>query len=125
MFLIRSGAIDGYERLVTDLGGNPVHLLAAVGFSPPQLRNPNTYVSYSGLAELLELSAQACNEPLFGLLLSRGQSSTVLGEIALAIAQQSTVGEALGSVNRYLYLHARGVYLEQYRRGSRTQLELH
>jgi AraC-like DNA-binding protein len=124
MFLIRSGAIDGYERLVTDLGGNPVHLLAAVGFSPPQLRNPNTYVSYSGLAQLLELSARACHEPLFGLLLSRSQSSTVLGDIGLAIAQQSTVGEALSSINRYLYLHARGVYLEQNRRGSRVQLEL-
>ena len=40
MFLIRIGAIDGYERLVTDLGGNPVQLLAEVGFSPAQLRDP-------------------------------------------------------------------------------------
>ena len=34
MFLIRIGAIEGYQSLVTSLGGNPVKLLGEVGFIP-------------------------------------------------------------------------------------------
>ena len=67
-----------------------VELLGEVGFSPAQLRNPNTYVSYSKLAELLEISAAACGEPMFGLMLSRDQTSTVLGDIAMTLFQQPT-----------------------------------
>lgn len=124
MFLIRIGAIDGYQRLVTDLGGNPVKLLADVGFSPAQLRDPNTYVSYTRLAELLELTADACSEPMFGLLLSRDQTSSVLGDIAMTILQQPTVREALESIDRYLYLHARGARVSWRTRGESVEVEL-
>ena len=124
MFLIRSGAIDGYQRLVSQLGQNPVELIEAAGLSNAQLRNPNTYVSYSKLAELLEISATVCNAPLFGLLLSELQTSSVLGELAITLTQQPTVGDALASVNRYLYLHARGVHLNTVNRGDSLALEL-
>lgn len=124
MFLIRIGAIDGYERLVTDLGGNPVQLLAEVGFSPAQLRDPNAYVSYTRLAELLELTADACSEPMFGLLLSRNQTSSVLGDIAMTILQQPTVREALESIDRYLYLHARGARVSWRTSGESVEVEL-
>lgn len=124
MFLIRSGAIAGYQRLVTQHGRNPVELMETVGFSNAQFRNPNTYVSYSKLAELLEISASACDAPLFGLMLSEIQTSSVLGELAITLPQQATVGDALASVNRYLYLHARGVRLNQVDRGDSVSLEL-
>ena len=124
MFLIRIGAIDGYQRLVTDLGGNPVQLLAEVGFSPAQLRNPNTYVSYTRLAVLLELTAEACSEPMFGLLLARDQSSSVLGDIAMTILQQPTVREALESIDRYLYLHARGARVNWRTMGDSVEVGL-
>jgi AraC-like DNA-binding protein len=124
MFLIRSGAIAGYQRLVSQLGQNPVELIEAAGFSAAQLRNPNTYVSYSKLAELLEISASACGAPLFGLLLSQRQNSSVLGELALTLTQHPTVGDALASANRHLYLHARGAHLNQVNRGDSVVLEL-
>lgn len=124
MFLIRSGAIAGYQRLVSQLGQNPVELIEAAGLSNAQLRNPNTYVSYSKLAGLLEISAGACDAPLFGLMLSEMQTSSVLGELAITLSQQPTVGDALASVNRYLYLHARGVHLNPVDRGDLLALEL-
>jgi AraC-like DNA-binding protein len=124
VFLIRIGAIDGYQRLVTSLGGNPVHLLGEVGFSPAQLRNPNTYVSYTRLAELLEITADACGEPMFGLLLSRDQTTSVLGDIAMTILQQPTVREALESIDRYLYLHARGARVAWRARGESVEVGL-
>jgi len=124
MFLIRSGAIEGYTRLVAALGGNPVRLLAAAGLSESLLRNPNTYLSYSKLAELLEITAIACSEPLFGLRLARTQTSTVLGDISVTVSQQPTVGDAFANINKHLYLHARGVHVAQQQRGEEVQLEL-
>ncbi len=118
MFLIRSGAITGYQRLVSGLGQNPVELLETTGLSTAQLRNPNTYVSYSKLAELLERTAAACGEPLFGLRLAQLQTSSVLGGLAVTLSQHATVGDALSGVNRYLYLHARGVHLNRVERGE-------
>lgn len=124
MFLVRSGAIEGYQQLVSKLGQNPVELVAAAGLSSAQLRNPNTYVSYSKLAELLEISASACQAPLFGLMLAELQTSSVLGELAITLSQQPTVGDALEGVNRYLYLHARGVRLHTVEQGDSLALEL-
>jgi AraC-like DNA-binding protein len=124
MFLIRSGAIAGYQRLVSQLGQNPVELIEAAGLSNAQLRNPNTYVSYSKLAGLLEISAGVCDAPLFGLMLSEMQTSSVLGELAITLSQQPTVGDALASVNKYLYLHARGVRLNPVIQGDSLALEL-
>ncbi len=124
MFLVRSGAINGYERLVTELGQNPVSLMAEVDLSHAQFRNPNTYISYNRLAQLLEITADACADPLFGLRLSQLQTSTVLGDLAMTLAQLPTVRDALDSINRHLYLHARGVHLHQLDRGDTLQLEL-
>lgn len=124
MFLVRSGAIDGFNRLVTALGENPIRLLSAAGLSESLLRNPNTYLPYSKLAELLELTASACAEPLFGLRLARTQTSSVLGDIAMGISQQPTVGDAFASINKHLYLHARGLHVEQRQRGDEVYLEL-
>lgn len=124
MFLIRSGAIEGYERLVANLGENPVRLMARVDLSHAQFRNPNTYISYTRLAELLQITADACADPLFGLRLSQLQTSTVLGDLAMTLAQLPTVRDALDGVDRHLYLHARGVHLQQVMREDALQLEL-
>ena len=124
MFLVRSGAFDGYERLVSDLGGNPLPLIDQVGLSQAQFRDPNTYISYNKVAELLEISATDRSAPLFGLLLARRQTTAVLGDLPLLLSQSDTVKDALANINRYLYLHARGVHLQQQTRGEEVQLGL-
>lgn len=124
MFLVRSGAIEGYEKLVGDLGYNPIQLMAESGLSQSQFRNPNTYISYSRLAELLEITAAFCNEPLFGLLLARRQTSSVLGDLSVILSQQPTVRDALTSIDRNLYLHAGGVHIRQQAMEDNLQLEL-
>lgn len=109
---------------MADFGGNPVKLMHAVGFSPAQMRNPNTYVSYTKLAELLEITSDACHEPFFGLLLSRRQTSTALGDIALTVAQKPTVKAALDGINQYMYLHARGIHVAQQVIGDYVRVQL-
>ncbi len=108
MFLIRTGAIDGFQSLATDCGCNPMELLNKVGLNYSQLRNPNTYVAYSKVADLLELAAEACDEPLFGLRLADRQTSSVLGDLLLTVSQLASLGDALSQIDKDLYLHARG-----------------
>jgi len=124
MSLVRSGAIDGYEKLVKRLGGNPNELLAEVGLSSAQLRHPNNYISYSLMAELLELSSRRLGEACFGLLMSQHQNSSVLGDLNISVFRQPTVREAIEEANRILYLHARGVYLDLETQGENCQLAL-
>ncbi|WP_193164506.1 helix-turn-helix transcriptional regulator [Microbulbifer hainanensis] len=124
MFLIRSGAIEGYEQLVSQLGHNPAQILREAGFSSAQLRDPNTYVSYTRLADLLDATASRCMEPLFGLRLAARQSILALGEIALSIRQQETLGDALTYADQHISLHAHGVHVQQYPHGELLELQL-
>lgn len=124
MFLIRAGSIEGFEQLLAQFGVNLIELLSDTGISQVQLRNPNSYVSYSELAQLLEKAAEACNEPLFGALLSRRQTSAILGDIGTTLIQQPTLGDALIAVEKYLYLHARGAHLTQHFEGDDLRLEM-
>lgn len=124
MFLVRSGSIEGYEKLTRRLGGNPIELLEAVGLTSAQLRNPNNYISYSKMAELMELSAERCEEPFFGLLLSQHQSSSILGDMTMSAFRQPTLQDALDSVGQYLYLHAKGAHLGQQQLGDDCQVSL-
>jgi AraC-like DNA-binding protein len=124
MFLIRTGSIDGYERLVSQLGQNPALLLRKAGFSPAQLHQPNTYVSYSKLATLLDNTALLCEEPLFGMRLANGQNLMVVGELALSVSHQATLGDALSYYDQHAHLHSRGVHVHQQTRGELAEVTL-
>jgi AraC-like DNA-binding protein len=124
MFLLRSGAIEGYSTLVAQLGQNPVNLLRDAGLVVAQLRQPNSYVSYEGTVDLLDETARQCQEPLFGLRLASRQNLLAIGEVALSGSRQPTVGDALSFARQYLYLHASGLHLEISRRGERAEVRL-
>lgn len=124
MFLLRSGAIEGYSTLVSHLGYNPVNLLRDAGVAVAQLRQPNSYLSYEKTADLLDASAWHCQEPLFGLRLASRQNLLAIGEVALSGTRQPTVGDALNFARQYLYLHASGLHLEQCKRGERAEVRL-
>lgn len=80
MYLIRSGAIEGYEKLVYQLGYNPHKIMQQLGMSSAQLREPEALISYVKVAELLELTAQACNDPIFSLKLAAKQTAMAIGQ---------------------------------------------
>lgn len=124
MFLVRSGALEGYEKLVRQLGKNPIDLLDAAGLTSAQLRNPNNYISYSRMAELLEITAGACDEAFFGLLLSQYQSSSILGDMTMSAFRQPTLQDTLENVGQYLYLHAKGAHIGHEQQGEDTLISL-
>lgn len=124
MFLLRSGAIEGFSTLVSQLGHNPVILLRDAGIVVAQLREPNSYLSYETTADLLDETARCCNEALFGMRLASRQNLLAIGEVALSGSRQATVLDALNFAQQYLYLHASGLHLDQSKRGERAQVRL-
>ncbi|HCE2182032.1 TPA: AraC family transcriptional regulator ligand-binding domain-containing protein [Vibrio parahaemolyticus] len=111
MHIVRSGAADKFDSLVSELGQNPVEIMAAVGLSAAQFRDPDTYLAYPRLAELLEEAAARCQQPLFGALLAERQNLQSLGDLPMLVSRAETVGDALARVNDFLYLHSSGVTL--------------
>ena len=124
MYLLRSGALEGFERLASRFGANPQKLLLNVGFSSAQLRDPNSYVSYVKAAELLEMAAKACREPLFSLHLSGTQSSLVIGDLALSMSQQPSLEDAIYYAQKHLFLHANGMQFQLSRNAKKAWLGL-
>ncbi|TOQ99527.1 helix-turn-helix transcriptional regulator [Vibrio parahaemolyticus] len=106
MHIVRSGAADKFDSLVSELGQNPVEIMVAVGLSAAQFRDPDTYLAYPRLAELLEEAAARCKQPLFGALLAERQNLQSLGDLPMLVSRAETVGEALVRVNDFLYLHS-------------------
>lgn len=125
MFLVRIGAVSGYERLLAEAGVNPVTLLRELGLDPIQMRDPDAYIAYDKMAELLELCAMTSGDALFGLKLASSQTSSVLGDLLAIVSQEATLERALSEVEKYLYLHARGVRLSRWVDEEQLQITLH
>lgn len=112
MYSVRSGAIEGYEKLVYQLGYNPHVILQSLGISSAQLREPEALLSFHKIADLLDISAQICEEPAFGLRLAETQTAMALGELVLSTSQQATLREAYQFSSQHLRLHAQGFQLK-------------
>lgn len=109
MYIVRSGAADKFDSLVSEHGQNPIEIIKQAGLSAAQFRDPDTYIANSKLAELLEVAAKRCQEPLFGVLLAQRQGFNALGDLPMLVARAETVREALMRANDYLYLQSSGV----------------
>ena len=85
-YLVRASALEGFAQTVTALGGDPTALLAAVGI-PIDIKDPEAWISYAALLQLLELAAEETTCPHFGLELSR-HAVSLLQEVPNAVEQQ-------------------------------------
>jgi len=124
MYLIRSGAFEGFQKLIHKFGGNPVAIVRNAGLSMAQFRDPNSYISYPKMAELLERASDTCRAPFFGLMLAKQHSTGVFGDIVATICQESTVLDALNKMDRYLYLHAGGIHVSPHKIGEYTEIRI-
>lgn len=109
MDIVRSGAADKFDSLVSELGQNPIEIMKQAGLSAAQFRDPNTYIANSRLAELMEVAALRCQQPLLGVMLVQRQTTNALGDLPMLVARSKTVGEALIRANDYLYLQSSGI----------------
>ena len=124
MHLIRSGAIEGYLKLVNRLQQSPTPILEQTGISAAQLRQPDALISYERLADLLDYTSEQYSAPYFSLQLAATQSPLVIGDVALLSGHQSTIRETLKVSNQYLHLHAMGVHVDLHEKGDWAEWSL-
>ncbi len=124
MHIVRAGGLEGFQQLVKSMGYNPNDLLRAVDLDPAVIRQPDIYVPYEKVAELLRDSATRCHDPLFGLKLSTLQGRRTLGLLGLFMSLQPTIAQGLAIGSRFGHFHATGVSTKRLDVGSFTLLEL-
>lgn len=108
-YLVRSGALTSFPELVEELGQRPLALLDQAGLPPRVLQEPDLYIPYHKLAELLTLTARRCRAPDFGVRLGSRQGLDAVGALGTWLCLQSRVGDALLLIQKNVSFHARGV----------------
>jgi AraC-like DNA-binding protein len=105
-YLIRSQALQGYFPLVRELGGDPTALLERFQIAPALLDDPDAFLPFRSLNNLLEASATTLGCPDFGLRLSDRQGLEILGPIAVIARHEGSFAQAIQAIARYLHLHS-------------------
>lgn len=99
--------LQGFDQLVTDLGGSPSALLKANGLLVDVDGRINTRISYRKFARLLEHSAQSLNTPDFGMRLARMQGVTnSFGPVGALMRNAHTFGDGLDYIVNHNYIHS-------------------
>ncbi|MEU4453010.1 AraC family transcriptional regulator [Nocardioides sp. NPDC023903] len=101
---IRAGILRGLPALVTELGGQGEELLAAFGFDARVVTQHDAFVSLRRVERLLEDAASRLGVPDLGLRMAAQQDLHILGPLAIAMENAQTVGEALRSAERFLFV---------------------
>lgn len=121
---VRAGSLLGFPEQVLRYSQNPTELLKSVGLSTAILNDPDLYIPYVHLAQLLENAADWCGASDFGLQLGLRHGLEVLGAIGPALCLQRTVADALVLMRKNLDFHARGVSLEARVEGPWIELSM-
>jgi AraC-like DNA-binding protein len=109
---IRAAGLQGFRRLVADLGGDADDFLITAGINPEDLSSPDNLISYAGMIHLLEDCARELGCPDFGLRLSGYQTIDILGPAAMIAHYSDTVGDSLRAVATYLFVHTSGAAVQ-------------
>jgi len=107
--LIRRESLQGFTELISELGGDVSQVLLAANLSENVLDISSAFLPYHDYIVLLETASEVLVCDDFGIRLAAKQDIEILGLLALAAKQASTLGEALGWVVKYIHFHAQGL----------------
>jgi AraC-like DNA-binding protein len=124
MYLLRAGAIEQIESLIRKNGMNPHEILAKAELNSALLRQPETLISYSKLADLLDYCSVICKDPFFGIHLAQIQSPFILGELTFLLNQQPTLKATFEFAQKYLFLHAQGLQINHIEVNGRIEIHM-
>lgn len=105
---VRVAGLTGFVDLVSELGGDAAHLIAACGLTRETLANPDNIIPFGLGARLLHLAAAELGCPHFGMLLGQRQDLALLGPIGFLMQHSPDVRSALANLLRYMHLHVEG-----------------
>lgn len=122
MTMVRASALSGYRELVTELGGDPLALLARFRVHPGAIDEPQSFVAYASLIRLLEKTAAELGCPDFGLRLSTRQDIGILGPLGVAVRNCRNLGEAMQTASRYMFVHSPAISFSPEQHEDRVRL---
>ncbi|WP_433564906.1 AraC family transcriptional regulator [Nocardia sp. CA-151230] len=111
MSVIRSAGLRGFRATVAELGGDAEELATACGLPLAALDTDDLLVPDHAVGAVLELAAHRLDCPDLGLRMASRQDLDMLGPLALAIRNATTLAAALDCTSRYLFVHARSLSL--------------
>ncbi|GAA2895010.1 AraC family transcriptional regulator [Pseudonocardia halophobica] len=111
--VVRAASLRGLPALVDALGGDSAALLARFGVTREAVSSDDAVIGVRSAGLLLETAAAELGRPDLGLLLAERQDAGVLGPLAVAIENARTLGEALASASRFLFVHSPALSIAQ------------
>ena len=120
-YLVRASGLEGFNELVTELGGDADNLRQASGLPAAPLQ-ADDWISYRAFLTLLESTATELDCPHFGLLLSRQQGINILGTVGFVMREAPDVITALAELSKYFALHNQGADITLQVEGGSAQL---
>lgn len=104
--IIRAGSLSGFCQLVRTQGAEPTPLLAEVGLNEGDLDDPDNYLRFADVVDVLEISANRLSCPDFGLRLADIQDINILGALAFIIRNAETLRDGFVTASKYVHYHA-------------------
>ena len=115
----RAAILRGFDKLVSELGGDPAEVVAGAGLRLEQFHDPETQLPVQPMLQVLTLSAAATGCDHFGLELGKQRDLTrylgILGEIGESAA---TVGDALTELFNLMSIHTEATVWQLRREGA-------
>ena len=99
----------GFGELLRGHGVAPEPLLRQFGIPVEALSDDDLRISLTAYSQLLEHTAVLIDCPDIGLQMAERQDISILGPIAIAMQNASTVGEGLEVCSQFLYTHSPGI----------------
>jgi len=106
--MIRAGSLEGYRNLVFELGHDPDPLLRRAGLDPATLDEPDQLIATSAYRRALNIAADACGQPHFGLLLSQRQTFEKLGAVGYLVRHAPNLATSIDRLIRFFKTHDAG-----------------
>ncbi len=119
---VRASALRDFPDIARAAGIDPVALCRAVGIPPSALSDPDEKIRGDAAAALLDLAARQSGIDDLALRMAEQRRPSNWGVTGLLMAQQKTVGEAMGVAGQYIAGHYEGARVEMEAYGDEVQV---
>ncbi|EIT68382.1 MULTISPECIES: AraC family transcriptional regulator [Hydrocarboniphaga] len=106
---VRAAGMRGTAELLRELGLSMEALLDEVGIPRAALADEELRISLPAICVLLERASERSGCGDLGLRIAERQDIGILGPLAIAMQNASTIGDAMAVLSRYLHSHSTGI----------------
>lgn len=106
--MISVGATTGLLDSIVATGGDPDRVLGAVGLDRCALAEADGFIPASSFSRILEESARATGDALFGLHFAERFDPRDVGALAYVALNSPTISAAIANIVRYMRIHNQG-----------------